>query len=91
MTTMFVRHSVADYSAWKQVYDTEGRQAQQANGVLEESVYRDADDPNFVIVTHKFEDIDAARRFANLDGLKEAMQHAGVKGSPTFWFGEEVE
>jgi quinol monooxygenase YgiN len=88
---MFVRHKVADYDAWKKVYDSAGRRSQEAGGVLEEHVYRDPGDAKSVIVTHKFRDIDTARKFSNLDTLKQAMQEAGVQGAPTFWFGEEVE
>jgi quinol monooxygenase YgiN len=91
MAVMFVRHKVADFAAWKKVYDTAGRRSQEAGSVLEEKVYRDPDDPNTVIVIHKFQDIDTARKFANLDTLKQAMQQAGVQETPTFWFGEEVE
>ena len=91
MAMLFVRHKVADFGAWKQVYDTGGRRSQEAGSVLEESVYRDPDDPNTVIVTHKFPDMATARRFVNLDTLKQAMKQGGVQGTPTFWFGEEVE
>jgi sortase (surface protein transpeptidase) len=89
MVTLFVRHAVADYDIWKQGYD-DAKSLQKEHGVLAESVYRDADDDSVVIVTHKFQDVESARAFINLDELKSGMQEAGVQGQPTFWFGEEI-
>ena len=84
--TLFVRHKVADYAAWKQGYDGAESMRQQA-GVTEASIHHDADDADTVIVVHKFPDLNAARAFAGADGLREAMMRAGVIGAPTFWFG----
>jgi hypothetical protein len=49
-------------------------------------VYRSADDPNDVTVTHEFASIEAAKAFAGREDLKAAMQRAGVVGAPTIWF-----
>jgi hypothetical protein len=40
------------------------------------------DNPNDVTVTHDFDTVDAARMFVNAEGLKKAMQEAGVTGPP---------
>lgn len=85
MATMFVRHQVADYAAWRRVYDGLAP-TQKARGVLAETVYQAADDPNNVTVTHEFATLDAARAFAGSSELKQAMGAAGVQGAPAIWF-----
>jgi quinol monooxygenase YgiN len=85
MATLFVRHNVADYAAWRKVYDSVASM-QKAGGVTAEAVYRSADDPNDVTVTHEFASIEAAKAFAGREDLKAAMQRAGVVGAPTIWF-----
>ena len=44
MTTMFVRHTVSDYKAWRKAYD-DFAPVQKAKGVTAEAVYRAADNP----------------------------------------------
>jgi hypothetical protein len=89
MTTMFVRHMVSDYSAWRKVYDAFGG-VQKAKGVTAQAVYQAADDPNDITVTHDFADLKTAQAFAASDELKKAMQGAGVVGAPTIWFVSRV-
>jgi hypothetical protein len=48
-------------------------------------------DPNAIIVTHQFKDMNAAMAFVNSEDLKSAMMNAGVSGPPEFWFGEDIE
>jgi len=85
MTTMFVRHTVANYGAWRKAYD-EFHSVQKAKGVKAEAVYQAVDNPNDVTVTHDFADLKTAQAFAGSAELKTAMQGAGVIGAPTIWF-----
>ena len=89
MATLFVRHTVSDYAAWRKVYDSVAS-LQKAGGVTAEAVYRSADDPNDVTVTYEFASIEAAKAFASSADLKAAMQRAGVVGEPTVWFTNET-
>ena len=84
MTTLFVRHEVSDYAAWRKVYDA-FRHVQKANGVIAEAVYQAADNPNDVTVTHEFATIEAAQSFGKLEELRAAMRTGGVLGAPTVW------
>jgi hypothetical protein len=87
MATMFIRHQVADYAAWRRVYD--GLEpVQKAGGVTAEDVYQAVGDPNDVTVTHDFATIEAAQAFAGSAELRAAMHDAGVVGAPTVWFTE---
>jgi quinol monooxygenase YgiN len=90
MATMFARHKVSDYGNWKRVYD-QLASVRKERGVTGASVHRDPKDPNTIIVTHQFKDMNAATAFANSEDLKSAMADAGVAGPPEFWFGEDIE
>lgn len=89
-TTMFAKHKVNDYKNWKRAYDG-FTSIRKENGVTGASVHRDASDPNTVIVTHQFKNMDTAMAFVNSEKLKTAMMEAGVAGPPEFWFGEDIE
>jgi quinol monooxygenase YgiN len=90
MATMFARHKVNDYGNWKRIYD-EFASVRKERGVTGASVHRDANDPDTIIITHQFKDLEAAKAFADSEDLKSAMADAGVAGPPEFWFGEDIE
>ncbi|HET7717571.1 MAG TPA: cyclase [Bauldia sp.] len=85
MATMFVRHTVSDYRAWRKIYDDFGSNLPKM-GVTGQAVYQSAENPNDVTVTHEFPSVAAAQAFAINPDLKKAMQAAGVLGAPTIWF-----
>ena len=88
MATLFIRHRVKDYDAWKQVYDAHDR---KGDGCTRATVHRDPDDASLVVVTETFPDIATARAHASSEKLKAAMGQAGVGGPPEFRFSEDVE
>ena len=59
--------------------------AAKGMGLTAESVYRAADDPNDVTVTHEFASLEAAQAFGASDALHAAMGSAGVVGAPAVW------
>lgn len=85
MATLFVRHTVANYAAWRRIFD-DFAPTRNAMGVTDKAVYQAADDPNDITVTHDFATLDAARAFAGSPELKSAMHDAGVTSAPTIWF-----
>jgi Antibiotic biosynthesis monooxygenase len=89
MTTMFARHTVSDYKAWRKVYD-DLASVQKTKGVNAEAVYQATDNPNDVTVTHEFRTVEAAMAFVKSNELKKAMQSAGVVGAPTIWFANKI-
>ena len=90
MITMFAKHTVNDFDAWKRTYDGFAP-VRKKMGVTRASVHRDPRDPNIVTITHMFSGLDAATAFAGSDDLKSAMMKAGVVGMPDIWFAEDVE
>ena len=85
MTTLFVRHTVADYAAWRRIFDGFA-DTQKALGVTDKAVYQAADNANDITVTHDFATLEAAKAFAGSPDLKAAMNDAGVTSAPTIWF-----
>lgn len=84
MATLFVRHTVADYKAWRKQFDA-FQPAGVGLGVKSAAVFQAVDNPNDVTVAHDFDTTDAARAFASAEGLKKAMKEAGVSGTPNIW------
>jgi hypothetical protein len=85
MITLFVRHTVADYAAWRRIFD-DFAPTQEAMGVKDKAVYQAAEDMNDITVTHDFATLEDARAFAGSPELKAAMQDAGVTSAPMVWF-----
>jgi quinol monooxygenase YgiN len=90
-TISLVRHRVADFDAWKKVYDGFSP-IQTEHGVLGHQVLRSIENPSDVIVTHTFGSPEAAKAFFAMPELKEAMSQAGVDAdSVQISYFDEVE
>ncbi|MGN7251992.1 hypothetical protein [Arthrobacter sp. SAFR-014] len=59
MAVSLVLHRVADYDAWRKVYDSVA--CMQNDGVTQQSVHRMAHDPDNVLVIHHFDNVQTAR------------------------------
>ncbi len=81
MVHVIIRHKVADYGQWKQVYDSHlnGRMAAGETG---SRVFHSVDDPRELTVFSDWDSVEHARRFLGSDDLKAAMKKAGVLGDP---------
>jgi quinol monooxygenase YgiN len=90
-TVAVIEHRVADFDAWKAVYDGV-RPMQQAGGVRSHRVMQDPADPNLVYVTHVFDTRETADAFFANPELKAGMEQAGVDASSlSLSFFDEVE
>jgi hypothetical protein len=87
MAISIVLHRVADYDAWREVYDSVA-DLQDAGGVTDKSVHRMADDANNVLVIHHFESLAKERAFFANQDLLAAMKRGGVQGEPRIEFYE---
>jgi hypothetical protein len=79
--TLIVRHTVADYPAWRTVYD-EVDALRSSHGCTAQRVLQVPGDPNDVVAIHEFPTVDQATAFASDPSLKEAMGRGGVTGPP---------
>ena len=89
MVRLCVRHPVADYTAWRKVYDEFDLQ-RRPMGVTGHAVYQALDDPNDVTVWHDFATREQAEAFKASEALRSAMRKAGVQGAPTIWIVQEA-
>jgi len=84
MATLFVRHTVSDYAAWRKVYD-EFDATRKSLGVTSHGIYVADGNPNDVTVYHEFDSMEKAKAFVGSNELQAAMQNAGVVGEPSIW------
>lgn len=90
MAYLIVRHQVENFDKWKPLYDEHGAVRKQS-GCKNEQLLRDSEDPNDLFILFEWDSIENARRFMQSEDLKQAMQNAGVIGTPEFHFLELVE
>jgi heme-degrading monooxygenase HmoA len=92
MPYLLVRQRVRDYEQWKSAFDAHSL-TRQANGSRGGQLFRNASDPNEVIMLLEWDVLETARQFVQSDELREVMQRAGVVDDPTIYFlkdGEQV-
>jgi quinol monooxygenase YgiN len=77
-----VSHPVSDYAAWRPVYDR-AEPIRQKAGVTGAEVFHDPNDPNRLVIIHRFETVEAAQGFLSDSDLKTAMTKGGVTAPPT--------
>lgn len=85
MPHLLVRHRVEDYARWRPIFDDHASMREQY-GSSGGQVFRNADDPAEVVMLFEVGDLDRAREFVGSDGLRDAMQSAGVVGQPDVLF-----
>ncbi len=81
MVHVIVRHKVADFNRWKQAFDAHLNRRMGA-GETGFRIFHAVEDPRDVTLLLDWEGLDSARRFMNSDDLRQAMQQAGVVGTP---------
>ena len=89
-STIFLKHKVSDYSAWRLVYDADAPRRLEA-GLQEMGVYRDSDNENMVLMVWSAEDGNALKAMLESADLAEKMKEAGVTSVPETWMGESME
>jgi len=89
MAGMLIQHKIKDFAEWKKVFDSNAT-LRSSNGELSAQIYRDATDPNQLILVFKWDSVENAQKFAQSPELKAAMENAGVDGRPTITFLNEA-
>ena len=88
MPCLLIRHKVQDYATWESVFD-EHASTRRANGSQGGWLFRDARDPNEIVVLLAWDDLERARLFVDSDDLKEGLIRSGVAGATDSWFLED--
>jgi heme-degrading monooxygenase HmoA len=89
MATVAVRHRVNDFETWLSTYKEHGA-VRERIGCTGDSILRDSNDPNEVLVLTQWPSNAAAQAFATDPSLPDAMHKAGVVGEPRIEFYEEA-
>jgi quinol monooxygenase YgiN len=90
MAALIVRHRVANFEAWKKIFD-EMEATRRQHGWIGHDLYRDANDPNLVTVVNHVRDLAGAKDYGMSPALREAMQRGGVLGAPDVTFLDDSE
>ena len=89
MPYVLIIHEVADYAAWKQVFDGAATIRHDA-GERSYQVLKFQHDPNKIVHFSTWTSLEAARSFFESPRLVKIREEAGVK-SPEFIYLEELE
>ena len=93
MPILHIEHEISDLAVWRDTFKRFAP-ARQAAGVTRTEVYQRADDPNYVVISLSFENLDAATNFRELliNQIWSSPDSApALVGPPTARVLEEVE
>ncbi len=90
MTTLVITHAVAEYDAWKQVFD-EHAASRREHGCLSEELFRSPDAAGTIMNVMRYPNRRAAEEFLGDPSLRAAMSRAGVVGDPRIELWDTVQ
>jgi hypothetical protein len=83
MAHIFMQHDVADYEAWRPVFDAD-KPGREAAGAVDVAVLRDADNPNSVWIVVEADPAIVEPMMSDPERGAQ-MQAAGVLTPPQVW------
>jgi hypothetical protein len=83
MAHIFIQHDVADYEAWRPVFDAD-KPAREAAGAVDVAVLRDADNPNSIWIVVEADPSIVEPMMSDPERGAQ-MQAGGVLGPPKVW------
>ena len=89
MIHVLIRHEVADYPAWKSVFEA-ALDWRRKSGERSYRIFHSVGNINDLTLLFEWESLEQARAFAASDELKARMAEAGVKGQPRIEFITEM-
>jgi hypothetical protein len=89
MINVLIHHEVADYTAWKAIFDS-NLDWRHKHGERSCRIFRSAGNVNDLTLFFEWDNLDSARAFIASEELKAKMANAGVKGPPRVDFLTEV-
>ena len=84
MSALLIRHRIADYPSWRQVF-AEQAPIRWANGCRGGRIFRNADDPGEIVILLDWDDFRRARLYSQSDELNESLKLAGITDHPDLW------
>ena len=87
MTKMYVRHTAADFSKWKTVFD--GHEATRRKfGAKKAEVFTGFKNPYEILISIEWDNKDQAKNFLEKSDIKDVLKEGGVLGAPEINFAE---
>jgi hypothetical protein len=80
-----ILHECKDFKTWKAGYDADAPN-RKAAGLTDLMLVQGSTNPNLVALLFGVNDLSKAKAMATSDGLRDAMQKAGVVGAPIIHF-----
>ena len=81
MINVLVQHEVADYPAWKAMFDA-ALDIRHKSGERSCRIFRTAGSVDNLTLLFEWDNLDRAKEFFASELVREKMQTAGVKGQP---------
>lgn len=87
MANVLVKIRVENYDKWKSMFDkfVDDRKSKGSKGV---TIFRDAEDPNLVIILLKWDELNSARKFYEPQISKKIPQKGGVIEEEIYFLNE---
>jgi hypothetical protein len=82
MANIALQLTTSDYDKWRPVFDKYKSVRRDQAGVTSERVYRNADDPNQIMVWWEAPDANKVMQVLQSDEVRGYMKEAGVVGPP---------
>ena len=80
MIILQIEHPVADYNSWKKAFDIDPVNRKQS-GVKRHRIFRQTDNPNYVIIELEFDKLDEAKKLlAALQGIWKQIEGKIITG-----------
>ena len=89
MIQVLVRHKVADYQAWRAVFDA-ALDFRHKGGEQSARIFRDVEEEGMLTLLFDWDTMENARRFMHSPELGTKMKQAGVQGTPEIHFLAEM-
>lgn len=90
MPALLIRHKVTDYVTWRSAFDAQ-EATRRAHGCQSGQLFRNASDPNEVLILLEWDRLDRAWLFAQSDDMREELRRAEVTDEPNLWFLGETD
>ena len=85
MPALLIRHKVTDYADWLLAFKAQ-EATRRAHGCQSGQLFRNASDPNEVLILLEWDSFDRAWLFAQSDDMREELRRTEVTDEPSLWF-----
>jgi hypothetical protein len=89
VSSIIIRHRVADFDVWKSAYDENGT-VRRDYGLSDTGLLRDEGDDSMVTILLSTNDTGRAREFLASDSLRVTMSGAGVVSQPELFLANDA-